>query len=352
YDHSHLIFFSILGVLARLGLVALTSYPGAPIATTVVWANVGGSLIMGFLREDRLLVSKVQGDMETETDGNDSPQPDYHTAAREAYITTRSTLHVFIGMTVGFCGTFTSFADVIRDAFYAISDDLSTVVISDEESSGNMRARNDGDSVLAVVAVLWIEVSMSLAALQLGGHLAIATEHLADVLPTTKRPFEPTINILAVVVGWGAWIGVVMMAIWAPHDSWHGQAIFAVIFAPIGAVLRFHLAKQLNPKLRSFPLGTFAANVFGTCVLGMLLNLQHSGTGSGQISCQVLQGVGDGFCGGLTTVSTWVLELKSLRTKHGYFYAFTSLVVSLSCMVVIRGPLRWTAGFEPLQSAT
>ena len=47
YDHSYLIFFSILGVLACLGLVTLTSYPGAPLATTAVWANVGGSLVIG-----------------------------------------------------------------------------------------------------------------------------------------------------------------------------------------------------------------------------------------------------------------------------------------------------------------
>lgn len=55
YLHSHVIFFSILGVLARLGLLALTTYPGAPRATPVVWANVCGSLDMGYLREDRML---------------------------------------------------------------------------------------------------------------------------------------------------------------------------------------------------------------------------------------------------------------------------------------------------------
>ncbi|KAI4143990.1 MAG: hypothetical protein L6R39_004363, partial [Caloplaca ligustica] len=39
YTISHLIFFSILGTLARLGLQALTSYPGAPIQTGLLWAN-------------------------------------------------------------------------------------------------------------------------------------------------------------------------------------------------------------------------------------------------------------------------------------------------------------------------
>ena len=55
YVHAYLIFLSILGVLARLGLVALTTCPGAPLINPVVWANVAGSLLMGFLREDRML---------------------------------------------------------------------------------------------------------------------------------------------------------------------------------------------------------------------------------------------------------------------------------------------------------
>lgn len=52
YTISYLILFSILGTLARLGLQALTFYPGAPVATGVLWANVAGSFIMGFLAQD------------------------------------------------------------------------------------------------------------------------------------------------------------------------------------------------------------------------------------------------------------------------------------------------------------
>lgn len=44
-----------MGTLARLGLQALTIYPGSPLAFSELWANVGGTFIMGFLSEDRLL---------------------------------------------------------------------------------------------------------------------------------------------------------------------------------------------------------------------------------------------------------------------------------------------------------
>lgn len=359
YVHSYLIFFSILGVLARLGLVALTTYPGAPLNMPIVWANVGGSLIMGFLREERLLFRRhwhtamseahetahrstddMSSSVESPTDEKKNPK----TAAKEAYVASRSTVHGFIGLTVGFCGTFTSFADIIRDAFLALSNDLDTAPYASQTTTATSKSRPDGYSVMAVIAVIWIEVAMSLAALSLGGHLGIATHRWTDRLPAVS--FERFMNKIVIFMGWGTWIGAVVMAIWPPHVAWRGQAVFALVFAPVGAILRFRLAKLLNRKIASFPLGTFAANIFGTCVLGMVWDIQHSIANDVDIPCQVLQGVADGFCGALTTVSTWVLELKALRVRHAYLYAVLSLAISFACMIATMGPLRWTAGFH------
>ena len=265
------------------------------------------------------------------------------TAAKEVYVASRSTVHGFIGLTVGFCGTFTSFADIIRDAFLALSNDLNTAPYASEATTGAPESRPGGYSVLAVLAVIWIEVSMSLAALSLGGHLGIATHRWTNRLPVVS--FERFMNKIVIFVGLGTWIGSVIMAIWIPSEAWRGQAVFAVVFAPLGTILRFRLAKLLNPVIKSFPLGTFAANVFGTCVLGMVWDLQHSIANDVPIICQVLQGIGDGFCGALTTVSTWVLELQALRVKHAYVYGVVSMAISFACMIAIMGPLRWTVGF-------
>jgi hypothetical protein len=62
YTLSYLTFFSILGTLARVGIEALTLYPGAPITTPVIWANFAGSLFMGFLAEDRKLFLEEWGE--------------------------------------------------------------------------------------------------------------------------------------------------------------------------------------------------------------------------------------------------------------------------------------------------
>lgn len=64
------------------------------------------------------------------------------------------------------------------------------------------------------------------------------------------------------------------------------------------------------------------------------------------VSCQVLQGVMDGFCGSTTTVSTWVAELNGLsRRRHAYFYGTASVGAALGFLVIIMGSLLWTRGF-------
>ena len=67
--------------------------------------------------------------------------------------------------------------------------------------------------------------------------------------------------------------------------------------------------------------------------------------GGGRVGCQVLQGVQDGFCGCLTTVSTWVSEINGLKRRHGWLYAFASVMGALSLMVVIMGSVRWPRGY-------
>lgn len=356
YIVSFLVLFSILGVLARVGVQALTLYPGALVSNTDIWANVGGSFIMGFLREDRMLFRRQWNDAveksrnaASDTDsGNHATEDeekkhDDPAAAQEVFNAAKGSIPGYVGLAVGFCGSFTSFASVNRDAFLAISDDLDTAPISNYYTSTVPRGRNAGYSVMAVIAVLFMEVSMSLIALTSGAHLATAIGRWTEKLPVLS--IDRVFNPLVVIVGWGAWVGTIMMAIWPPHPTWRGEVVFALVFAPLGCLLRFLLSTKLNRIVRSFPLGTFAANILGTCILGMSYDLQHSSAARSIIGCQVLQGIEDGFCGALTTVSTWVLELDTLRLRHAYFYGACSLLAATGLITAIMGSLRWTEGF-------
>ena len=84
-------------------------------------------------------------------------------------------------------------------------------------------------------------------------------------------------------------------------------------------------------------------------MLSACWNLQHAPlahgiVGGGRVGCQVLQGVQDGFCGCLTTVSTWVMESRGSQRKDAYFYGLTSVGLNLAAMAVGMGTWVWTKG--------
>ncbi|KAH9886095.1 CrcB-like protein-domain-containing protein [Xylariomycetidae sp. FL2044] len=386
YTISYLILFSIFGTLARLGLQALTYYSGAPVSFSVVWPNFAGSLIMGFLAEDRLLfryewitptkfeqkarkAKQLRSD-DPEADGGggsgsgSSPKRMSSAsatakdlaAAKKAHMATKKTLPLYIGLATGFCGSLTSFSSFIRDVFLALSNDLP----SPPPDAATTTPRNGGYSFMALVAVVITTISLSISGLYVGAHLALALEPLAPSLPHVVA--RRALDRLAVPLAWGCWLGAVILSILPPDrfsspgaaETWRGRVLFALVFAPPGCLVRFYASRYLNGRRASFPLGTFAVNVGGTAVLGMAWDLAHSpasdgGGGGGVIGCQVLQGIEDGFCGCLTTVSTWVAELTALRRRHAYVYGGTSVLVSLAVLVAIMGGLRWSNGFTGLQ---
>ncbi|KAJ5812892.1 hypothetical protein N7447_009915 [Penicillium robsamsonii] len=349
YTVSYLIFFSLMGTLARLGLQALTFYTGAPVVTGVLWANVGGSLVMGFLSEDQNLFREEWGNRAKEP----ATEPvDESKIKNQKHMTVKKTIPLYIGLTTGFCGCFTSFSSFIRDIFLALANVLPDPSLP---TGSHIASRNGGYSFMALVAVILLTVSLSLSALIFGAHLALA---LTRITPTV--PFAFTRRVLdrvMVVLAWGCWLGAVFLAIWPPDryngpDVWRGRAVFALVFAPPGCLLRFYVSLRLNSKMPTFPLGTFVVNMFGTIILGLCYDLQHVG-GLGAVvpaaltGCQVLQGIMDGFCGSTTTISTWVSELKGLsHRRHAYLYGAVSVLVGLGFLVVIMGSLLWTRGFD------
>ncbi|KAK8170351.1 CrcB-like protein-domain-containing protein [Phyllosticta citribraziliensis] len=341
YTISYLIFFSIFGTLARLGLQWLTFYPGAPVVFSELWANVGGSFVMGFLAEDRQIFREEWG--------NGAPLP--RNAKDESAVVTdmavqhskvKKTIPLYIGLATGFCGSFTSFSSFLRDVFLALSNDAPAPFNhpyptgSPRPSYSSTVHRNGGYSFLALIGVILTTIALCTSAYTVGCHFAMFTHPFMPTLPfrVSRRIIDPLFVPLAIL-------------------SWLAAALFACVFAPLGCLLRWWLSARLNPCVPSFPLGTYAVNIFGTAVLGMAFDLQHARigggggvVGGGRVGCQVLEGVMDGFCGCLTTVSTWVAELRGLRTKQAYLYAAASVLTGLGVLIVVMGSVRWSTGFE------
>lgn len=366
YTISYLIFFSIMGTLARLGLQALTSYPGAPLTTGVLWANFGGSLIMGFFTKDRKIFGEYQVRSRRSrrerlrNDQIDEGAADCESAADEIHHAgVKKTIPLYIGLTTGFCGSFTSFSAFIRDAFLALSNSLPVTTLEDSHASrfpGSAIHRPRGYGFLAALAVIITTPMISLGAFRVGGHLVLALESFTPSL--SLRFVRRWMDRMVVLVAWFSWLGAVLMAIWPPdrpgasvgraswaQESWRADSLFAMVFAPLGCLLRFYASARLNQASSSFPAGTFAVNMAGTALSAIFFDLQHIPVG-GHGGCQVLQGTMDGFCGCLTTVSTWVTELRGLRLRHAYIYGLTSVGTGLGLAIVIMGSLCWTAGLQ------
>jgi fluoride exporter len=60
----------------------------------------------------------------------------------------------------------------------------------------------------------------------------------------------------------------------------------------------------------------------------------------------------DGFCGALTTVSTWIAEIEALKTRAAYVYASASMSAGILVCVVVMGSVRWTVGWTSVACVT
>ncbi|MDT5065763.1 MAG: fluoride exporter [Mycobacterium sp.] len=99
--------------------------------------------------------------------------------------------------------------------------------------------------------------------------------------------------------------------------------LWVALGAAVGAPLRYLVDRWLNVG-RTFPWGTFAVNIAGSFLLATLLGL-HVGQ-------PVSQTLGVGFCGALTTYSTFgfeVLREGRTRLRVGVSYALASVTIGL-----------------------
>jgi len=86
----------------------------------------------------------------------------------------------------------------------------------------------------------------------------------------------------------------------------------------LGSSLRYILGKFLNSSASGIPYGTFAANILGSLLIGIILGMaaKHEG-----ISQNTMLLVATGFCGGFTTFSTFAYE-NHVFLKNGDFGLF------------------------------
>jgi fluoride exporter len=110
--------------------------------------------------------------------------------------------------------------------------------------------------------------------------------------------------------------------------------LLVLVGGMIGAPARFLADRFVQARHDSvLPWGTWAINVAGSAVLGFLLGAQqHLG-----LPAQVIDLVGTGFCGGLTTFSTFSYETLRLLDDGAIAAAGLNLLGSLVAGVLAAG---------------
>lgn len=100
--------------------------------------------------------------------------------------------------------------------------------------------------------------------------------------------------------------------------------------AAAGAPLRYAADRFIQSRFGTvFPWGTLAVNVVGSFVVGLILG----GAASGRWGADAVALIGTGFCGALTTYSTFGYETLRLFEDGARWYALGNVALSVAAGV-------------------
>jgi len=102
--------------------------------------------------------------------------------------------------------------------------------------------------------------------------------------------------------------------------------VLIAVGGALGAPLRYLIDRAVQARHDSvFPWGTFAANVTGSFVLGLLAR----GATAHAVPGSLVALLGVGLCGALTTYSTFGYETVQLLAERARTYAVLNVVASV-----------------------
>ncbi len=100
------------------------------------------------------------------------------------------------------------------------------------------------------------------------------------------------------------------------------------LFCAGGGLARYYMSGWVYGLLgRAFPYGTFAVNIIGAYLIGLIMEL---GLRSTMIPDTLRLGLTVGFLGGLTTFSTFSYETFTLLEDGRFMVAFVNVLASVA----------------------
>lgn len=101
--------------------------------------------------------------------------------------------------------------------------------------------------------------------------------------------------------------------------------------AVAGAWLRWWLSMRLNPIFPTLPIGTLTANLIGGYVIGLAVGVINLDLG---LSPQARLFLMTGFCGGLTTFSTFSAETFALLSRGQFAWGIGEIAIHVTGSVL------------------
>ncbi|KDR83680.1 hypothetical protein GALMADRAFT_236012 [Galerina marginata CBS 339.88] len=283
---------SVFGVLARLGIIALMTYDGRSVFP-LAYVQAVGCLFMGMGLRLKEPIGQFYGPLYT-------------------------------ALTTGFCGSLTTFSSWQLDVF-------NSWINAGQDSRGGLRDFVDG------VGNSTITLSVSLGSLAFGYGIASRLAAYFHRPRFLRRSIRYSISCLSVLI----YMATFFTYFFLPASFRH-KATAALIFSFPGALTRYLLSISLNQRSKVLPIGTLTANTLGTALLAAFHVLQSTPNPPSQNACSILQGLADGFCGSLTTVSTFAAEAREFPTRKACRYVAVSWFMGQAMMLLIFGSSIWT----------
>ena len=234
---------------------------------------------------------------------------------------------LYQGITTGLCGSITTFSTLNSEASKLLF----------------MRDKTPIGMVFEWSTVLIIGLIVSIGSLYFGKHLALISP-LCDHRFKKKEFFRQRkpcrIIVPAFIIVF--WACSTALIIGLMQHFGLNELLFSIVFCFVGTYIRWHLA-PLNLIFNNFKLGTFIANISGVFILGTLSVVSsHFKSELSDIEHSIIKGLTNGFCGCLTTVSTFVMELSILSLKDSYLYGAASIILAQFILALIRGVYVWS----------
>jgi fluoride exporter len=109
-------------------------------------------------------------------------------------------------------------------------------------------------------------------------------------------------------------------------------ALLIAGFGALGCLTRYYLSGWVYELLgRGFPYGTFAVNIIGAFIIGLIMEF---GMRSTLLPSNLRAGITIGFLGGLTTFSTFSYETFRLLEDGEFFVATANVLASVAVCLI------------------